>query len=144
MKLTSQSPSVELRQLTGQRSEVQALQEVIEAAPDYMYRITGLPPGNAEGQRTFLGLPEGKSYEDKFVYGIFWGEHMVGCADIIRAHPKNECAWPGIQSVRLSVIRTNEQVLPFWKKMGFVETGEVKPYRYAQLTSEVIILEKRL
>jgi RimJ/RimL family protein N-acetyltransferase len=135
---------------------------------------TGLPPRSADGQSTFLSLPENKSYEDKFVYGIYWGEQMVGCADVIRAYPKNESAWvgllliaephqhrgigaiaydllenqirawPGIQTIGLSVVRTNEQVLPFWKKMGFVETGVVKPYRYAQLTSESIILEKRL
>ena len=174
MEPTSQSLSVKLRRLTGERSEVQAVQEVIEAAPDYMYRITGLPPGNADGQSTFIALPENKSYEDKFVYGIYWEKQMVGCIDVIRAYPKDESAWlgllliaepyqrrgigtiayelienqirawPGIQSIGLSVVRTNEQVLPFWKKMGFVETGVVKPYQYAQLTSEVIVLEKRL
>jgi GNAT superfamily N-acetyltransferase len=146
MQPTSQSLSVKLRELTGERLEVQAVQELIEAAPDYMYRITGLPPGSADGQSTFLSLPEDKSYEDKFVYGIYWGEQMVGCADVIRAYPKKESAWigllliaepyqrrgigaiayellenqirawPGIQSICLSVIRTNDHVLPFWKK----------------------------
>jgi ribosomal protein S18 acetylase RimI-like enzyme len=28
------------------------------------------------------------------------------------------------------VIRTNDQVLGFWRRMGFTETGEVRPWRY--------------
>jgi hypothetical protein len=61
MQPTSQSLSVKLRELTGERLEVQAVEELIEAAPDYMYRITGLPPGSADDQSTFLSLPEDKS-----------------------------------------------------------------------------------
>lgn len=163
-----------MRQLAGEREEVEALQEVFEASPDYMNRITGLPPGRADGQSTFLILPEDKSYDDKLVYRIYWEERMVGCVDVVRGYPTDEYAWigllliaepyqrrgigalaydlvekeirtwPAIRKIRLGVVRTNEQVLPFWRKMGFVETGEVKPYRYARVASETLVLEKTL
>ena len=48
----------------------------------------------------------------------------------------------GAKRMRIGVVRTNEEVLPFWEKLGFAPTGEVKPYRYGPVVSEVLILEK--
>lgn len=50
----------------------------------------------------------------------------------------------GCAQVRIGVVRTNERVLPFWSRLGFVPTGEVKPYRYASVVSETIVLKKAL
>jgi RimJ/RimL family protein N-acetyltransferase len=166
--------SVELRLLTGERSEMEALQEVLEDSSDFLYRITGHPPGQADAQSTYSILPEGKSYDDKFVYGIYQGDQMVGCADVIRGYPKEDTtllavllvresyqgkgigtvayglledaikSWEGVRFIQVQMVRTNEQALPFLRRLGFRETGEVKPYRYDKLVSEVIILEKEL
>jgi GNAT superfamily N-acetyltransferase len=46
--------------------------------------------------------------------------------------------------VRIGVVRTNEEVLSFWTKLGFAPTGEVKPYRYANVASETLVLCKSL
>ena len=46
------------------------------------------------------------------------------------------------QRVRIGVVRTNDDVLPFWTKLGFKPTGEVKPYRYASVSSETLVLVK--
>lgn len=40
--------------------------------------------------------------------------------------------------VRLGVISTNEKGLSFWKSVGYIETGEIKPF----LKHQVIIMEK--
>jgi len=37
---------------------------------------------------------------------------------------------------RISVVRTNDDVLPFWHRMGYAATGEIKPYRYDHIRSE--------
>jgi hypothetical protein len=52
--------------------------------------------------------------------------------------------WRWIRTIRLAVVATNAQVLPFWYRMGFTETGEVRPYRHGKLRSESIILDKPL
>jgi ribosomal protein S18 acetylase RimI-like enzyme len=52
--------------------------------------------------------------------------------------------WPWARRLRLSVVRTNEQVLGFWRRLGFTETGEVRPWRYDKLESESILMDKRL
>jgi ribosomal protein S18 acetylase RimI-like enzyme len=52
--------------------------------------------------------------------------------------------WPWARRLRLSVVRTNHQVLGFWRRMGFAETGEVRPYRYDKLESEVVLMDRPL
>jgi uncharacterized protein len=53
--------------------------------------------------------------------------------------------WPEIQRFRLAVVDTNARIAePFWRRMGFCATGEVKPYRYDKLASSARLYEKRL
>jgi len=150
-----------------------ALQSVLEAAPSYFHLTTGLPPGKAEAQSTFAALPPGKSYDDKFVYGFYADEAMIGCADVIRGYPTpNKAviglfllserwqrrgfgrafaalleqaidAWPEIKVLRVGVVEANIGAHAFWRKLGYVESGEVK--RGApEFVSDVIVLEKPL
>ncbi|MFZ2619887.1 MAG: GNAT family N-acetyltransferase [Alphaproteobacteria bacterium] len=49
-----------------------------------------------------------------------------------------------ITHMRLSVVETNAAVMPFWRKQGFVPTGEVKPYQEGTITSQAIIFAKEL
>jgi diamine N-acetyltransferase len=148
-----------------------ALQCVLEAAPAYFERVTGGPPGGAEAQSTFTALAPGKTYDDKFVWGLYSGDAMIGCADVIRGYPVDESAvigllllaepwqrrglgrafaalveqriavWPEIARYRLGVARSNPSALVFWRKLGYRETGEVKPPADG-FVSEVIVLEK--
>jgi ribosomal protein S18 acetylase RimI-like enzyme len=50
--------------------------------------------------------------------------------------------WPWARRLRLSVVRTNDNVLGFWRRMGFTETGEVRPWRYDKLRSEAVLMDK--
>jgi hypothetical protein len=78
---------VTIRLLRGDPAEMAMLQNVLESAPAYAERVTGAPPVAADAQSIFTILPEGKSYEDKFVFGIFCGVRMIGCIDLIRGYP---------------------------------------------------------
>jgi GNAT superfamily N-acetyltransferase len=165
---------VTLRLLAGEAEEMRELQRVLEEAPTYAQRITGLPPGEADAQSTYSALPEGKSYEDKFVFGIFRGIEMVGCADLIRGYPRPATAMLGLllvserhqhqgigrlayglleqfvqglgicDRIRIGVVRSNKHVIPFWTQLGFAATGELRPYRYASVSSEIVVFEKPL
>ena len=164
---------ITLRALAGERRDMAELQGVLQNARRYAERITGAPPRPADAQSTYTILPEAKGYEDKFLYGIYEGDEMIGCADVIRAWPRPDTAHIGLlligerhqrrghgraacqaiereiarwgaKRVRIGVVGTNEDVLPFWRKLGFVPTGEVKPYRYGPIESHVTILEKPL
>jgi len=148
-----------------------ALQCVLEAAPAYFHTVTGTLAGAAEAQRTFTALPPGKTYADKFVWGLYEGEVMIGCADVIRGYPVREkavigllllaepwqrrglgrafaalieqaiAAWPEIRRLRIGVVASNEAALAFWLKLGYRETGEIKTAG-PEFVREVIVLEK--
>jgi GNAT superfamily N-acetyltransferase len=166
--------AIVIRRLEGGAAELRELQRVLEEAPEYARRVTGLPPGDTEAQSVLRALPEGKSYADKFVFAIDSDREMVGCADLIRGYPRPATAmlgllllserqqrrgmgrrayclleeivrgWGSCERMRIGVVRANEQVMPFWTQLGFVPTGEVRPYRRAAVASEVLVLEKHL
>jgi len=163
-----------LELLTGEPIEMKDLQGVFEQTLDYSMRIMGHPPGPAEAQSTFSILPPDKSYEDKFVFGIYRDNEMIGCVDLIRSYPDRSTAmlglllltpntqrkgygkfiyqrieeivkgWSDVRMIRIGVVGTNSHVLGFWEKMGFSDTTLRKPYRYDKLESEHIIYEKKI
>lgn len=165
---------IALRLLDGSAGSMAELQRVLEGAPIYAQLVTGAPPHQTDAQNTCSVLPPGKSYEDKFVYGIYLGPQMVGCADLIRGFPDPQTAtlglllldeahqgrgigriaclaiedqvrsWGECTRLRIGIVRTNDRVLPFWSALGFVPSGEVKPYRCGGVHSEVIVLVKSL
>jgi len=168
------STALRIRPIRGEREEIAALQRVLEAAPDYFRRVTGHPAGSGEAQRTYRVVPADKDWKDKHVLGVFLEEEMVGCADVVRRYPEEHVAhvglfliaephqrrglgtvawrmtedlvreWPECQTVRGGVVGTNASVLRFWEGLGFTPTGEVEPYEYGPVTSEVVIVEKPL
>jgi hypothetical protein len=46
--------------------------------------------------------------------------------------------------MRIGVVQANDIVFPFWRSLGFVETGVRRPYQDNGVTSENIVLEKTL
>lgn len=165
---------IELRCLVGEPEEMADLRRVLERTPTYAHLVTGVPPGRADAESLCSILPEGRNYEDKFVYGVYADEEMVGCADIIRGYPALGTAYIGLlliredrqgsgigrvafegieqvirswgdcMTIRIAVVQTNDRVIPFWTKMGFLPTGETEPYSYGAVNSEAIILTKCL
>ena len=108
------------------------------------------------------------------MFGIFAGKEMVGCIDLIRGYPTANAAtlglllvaeqhqgvgigcqaftlleqfargWGSCDLIRLAVVMTNSEVISFWRKLGFSETGVTKPYCYGSVISQTIIMEKPL
>jgi GNAT superfamily N-acetyltransferase len=167
---TADSALLALRLLTGESAEMAALQCVLEAAPAYYRIITGAPPRGALAQSVFTALPPDKGYDDKYVWGLYAGDAMIGCADVIRGYPTREkavigllllaepwqrrglgrafamlveqavAAWPEITTLRLGVVRLHTGALTFWRKLGYRETGDIKPAGH-DVAHEVIIME---
>lgn len=166
--------TVSLRRLSGEPDEMAALQRVFDDAPRYAQLLTGAPPGAADAQSTYTILPDGKTYDDKFVVGVFDGAAMVGCIDVIRGWPEAGTAhvglllvaeahehrgigraavarleamivdWGTCTSLRLGVLRDNARAHRFWLDLGFAPTGEVRPYRYGSVSSETVVYRKPL
>lgn len=165
---------MDLIKLSGETDQMKQVQQVFVDSADYIEAVTGLPPGPADAESFYSQLPPGLTYDDKFCYGILEEDRIVGCIDLLRGYPEPGTAhlglllisprhrgsglgqaayqrledeireWGSCTSIRLGVVRTFASAIPFWRKMGFSETGEVKPYRYANLVTETIILRKEL
>lgn len=119
-------------------------------------------------------LPPGFPPERKYVWGVWRGPELVGVIDLLRGFPRAEAAliglllfredeqargagreafaqleaivrgWSEITAFRIGVVRSNSGVLGFWRKLGFAETGELRPYENGAVRSETIVLEKSL
>ena len=166
--------SVHLRRVHPTTEAIKLVQAVIDAAPEYSMLTCGGPPAPDSAAAVFEALPPGRDYQDKFVFSVFCDGEDVGIVDLIRGYPSESRAmlglllisesrqgtgiggeayslveqvvrgWPEIRSIRIGVVETNSKVLPYWQRMGFVATGEVKPYVEGAVTSRVLALERAL
>lgn len=146
----------------------------MESAPAYWQIISGRVIEATGAVGAFEALPEGKTFEDKYVFGVFCEERMVGCVDLIRGFPNPDTAmlglllisethqgrgvgkasyeaverfvrsWGEIRKVRIGVVAVNTAAMPFWRSLGFVETGVRRPYEDNSVVSENIVFEKCL
>jgi TonB family protein len=66
------------RPLQADPNDFADLPRVYEACPDYFERCLGGPAGPAEAQSSFAHLPPGRSFDDKFVFGILDGSRVTG------------------------------------------------------------------
>ena len=145
-----------MRLLRGDVADTAAVQNALESAHAYYETVFGAPPGPAEAQSLFAALPPGKDGQDKYVWGLYSGDALIGCADVIRGYPVPDKAvigllllgapwqghglgrqfaamienaigeWREIVHLRIGVALTNPRALAFWHRVGFVATGEVK------------------
>lgn len=152
-------------------ADIDAVQLLIESDPGYTERVTGYPPGPSDALSLLVGRPEGVAEHDKIVLGGWSNGALISVVDVLRRWPTPDdahiglllvdgrrqgegfgrrtlnalyaaLAWDGVRRWRISVVRTNERVLAFWHRMGYAETGEIKPYSCGHLASEAIIMTR--
>lgn len=148
---------LELRELSGRPPEVAGIQRVLEEAPEYHFRVFGRRAAPDAAKDLFAFLPPDLTHADKYVYGVFHEERMIGFLSLVRHHPRPDTIHlhqfvleegsqhrglgtrafglllqrlpPGPRGMhlRVEVPRTNLRVGKFLTRVGFVPTGEVVP-----------------
>ena len=164
--------TVTLRELDGGPEDLAALQRVLEGASGYKQRVTGHPVGPADAQSLFSALPPDLGYDAKHVLAVELDGDVIGVVDLLDGWPDPQTAhvglllldephqqlgiggqiwqqieallrsWPHVNTARAAVVETNVQVLPFWLRCGFRDTGERKPYTYDKVVSRSIVLDR--
>jgi ribosomal protein S18 acetylase RimI-like enzyme len=72
------------------------LQALLESDPDY-FKLIGAAPRPTEAKDQLSDLPEGKKYDDKFVYVIFdHDDAPIALIDLVRAYPDAETWFLGL------------------------------------------------
>lgn len=136
--------------------------ELFAACPGYFERLHG----HAFTSEDVRDLLEEKpaEVEEKHAWIALLDGETVGAVDFLRNYPQPGTVYLGLlmvredrqrqglgarlyadfealstaERVRLAVLDHNAPALAFWQRMGFVATGEVKPYRQHR----VVIFEK--
>src|SRR6478735_1990180 len=154
--------------------DVELVRQVLESQPVYAQLATGVPVGPQDGRDFLLDRPEGIAHDDKLPFGVWRDGRLVGLLDVVRHWPRRGTlmiglllvdgsvartgvgsaafaalldlarTWPDADRLRIGVLTTNTDAMPFWESLGFVATGEVKPYRSGTFESEVAIYERPL
>ena len=144
---------------------------VLKAATDYHLLVEGAPPTEAHVEEFFTSVPDGYTTEDLFPLGFLVDDKLIGVGGLLRRwNAPNKAiigllvfdpqwrgcgvgrtavrhiealahTWPGIDQLRIAVVRTNGDALVFWRKVGFAENGEIKP-KYGPFIDDIVILEK--
>ncbi len=160
--------------LQANKEDLDALQAVFEACPDYFERCLGGPAGPADAQSSFANLPLGRSDDDRFVFGVLVAERMIGCAEVFRDHPDPGTAYLtllliapefrnrgfggaaleelhdfarakcGAKLMRTAIIAPDRAPVGFFTRHGYAATGERRPYRYFRFESEVAFFQRDL
>lgn len=116
----------------------------------------------------FFGKPVGTDAAQKSVFGFFAGRDMIGCADVIRSYPTDDCIWIGLMLVteanqgrgygkaalnlliemaiewsyrtaQLAVVSTNPRAYAFWQREGFEEIRRATSPRF---NGDLIVMQR--
>lgn len=149
------------------------VQEILNAAPTYSLKVDGLKSIPGDARDTLTDPPPNCTMDQKHVLVLRDGGKAVGVADVVQGFPDSDTAFLGLlllredhqrkgmgksfyrmieamvaekfgcRKIRLAVVDSNP-VGPFWEKMGFVLTGDVRPHEGKRLKSVKRVMEKVL
>ncbi|RQM44027.1 GNAT family N-acetyltransferase [Paraburkholderia bannensis] len=158
-----------IRPLTSEsHSDCANVLRIFLEAPSYSELVEGRPPSEEDVDDFFNGKPTSKDTTDKLVFGFYVGPDMVGCADVIRSYPNDDCVWIGLllfsgphqsrgygqtalalinemarergyRRLQLAAISTNPGALAFWQREGFETAYSTTNPRFI---GNVIVMER--
>ncbi|WP_293931570.1 GNAT family N-acetyltransferase [Iodobacter sp.] len=148
-------------------TDIAALQALLESAPAYSLLVEGYLPQATAAIEAMQALPPDSSPDNKFVFGFYLNERLIGCADLCRHYPETGIAYLGLllfdelfqgqgfgsiamqqlksiaqswqcQRIRIAVIANNTAALAFWQRQGFIEPYKKPTTAYAD---DAIVME---
>lgn len=154
-------------------NDLYKLNILIKNCSDYYNLVYKRDPEYIDVTGIFNEIPENKSYDDKFVIGIFnENKDIIGVIDIVRDYPVLNTWYIGLmmidpnyrnsglgcnvfddteewavdlgaQKLRLGVAEQNKKAINFWNKMGFKLIKTVEK-DLENIKTNILVLEKNL
>jgi hypothetical protein len=132
--------------------DLEAVQTLFENCEDYFVLTTGGSVTSASAHSLYIQIPEGKSYDDKHILGVYEDSKLIGVIDAILDYPEKDIVTLGLflidlrhqivgmenaykllerwcidqkaSKIRISVYEILEGEIKFWQEMGFLSTGQ--------------------
>lgn len=153
-------------------TDVAAVQKLFEATPQYFLNVSGSPAGPLAAQEALTVFPPGLTRDPLLLGAFDGGELVgiavaaVGFPAAHYAHLglllvredrqgqgvgrrlhtaylEHVGAYEEVTALRLSVVSTNAATAqPFWLSLGYLPTGERKPYIDGSVRAQAIIFEQ--
>ena len=166
-------PALTLQVLADTAANRAQVNAVLQAATDYHLLVEGRAPTEAHVEEFFTDVPPGYDLRAMAPLGFYIAEEMVGVGGVLRGwNTPSKCmigllilappwrrgghgrqafalieslvrGWGRYDTLRVGVVANNHDGLVFWRKTGFVDTGEIKP-GYGPFVANIVILEKPL
>ncbi len=163
---------VELRELHDNPETRDAVARLFDSCKDYFLLVEGHVPSTNQVEDFFTGVPDGFTPDDLMLHAVVLDHEWVGVTSVLKGWNRVDkcmlglmllgpqargkgagraalsaiesvvCACQSFKVLRVGVVETNTGALAFWRKMGFVETGEVKSR--PEFVAPIIIFEKNL
>jgi RimJ/RimL family protein N-acetyltransferase len=141
---------------------------IYRESPSYVELHEGRAPAEADADDFFDGKPDSKDHSDKAVYGLYADGEMIGCADLIRGFPTDDCAWIGLllfserhrnrgygkqalmliyaiarewgcTKIQIATLALNLRGQAFWQREGFHERSRARNTRFP---ADLIVMER--
>jgi RimJ/RimL family protein N-acetyltransferase len=173
----STSLSLELSGYSAKRlvkENAAILQPLYKQCKEFALLTDGEPPSSTAARDEFDAVPENKTTQDKYIFGLFDSRNvLLGMIESIRHYPDNKTWWlglmmlapeqrgkglgsefykaferwvwtHGVKQVSLSVVEANERGLRFWKKMGFEVSRKTPPRQFGVKTHELYVMSRTI
>ncbi|MGB6168698.1 MAG: GNAT family N-acetyltransferase [Geitlerinemataceae cyanobacterium] len=166
------SPGYFVKRLT--RKDTHLLQGLYDRCAEFFILTDGLAPSPTAADEEFDDVPEGKTAEDVYIFGLFDSRNnLLGEISAVRHYPDVQTWWiglmmldpeyrgqglgadffrgfehwvsaQGISQISLVAIEANETGLQFWKRMGFEAIRKTPPRQYKAKTHAVYVLSRAI
>ncbi|MBI5954117.1 MAG: GNAT family N-acetyltransferase [Chloroflexi bacterium] len=154
--------------------DTESLQRLFERCADYVMIVEGQGVSPSAAQETFEDMPPGRSFDDKFVFGLLDGSgNIVGVLEGMWHYPDEATWWIGLfllspdvrrhglgrkvvegflkyvrrnrgRSVMLGVVEENQAAYEFWQRLGFEFVRKTEPRPFGKKTQSVYVMRKVL
>jgi RimJ/RimL family protein N-acetyltransferase len=148
------------------------LQKLYEQCTEFALLTDGHPPTPTAAREEFDAVPDGKTTQDKYIFGLFAQQNdLIGMIESIRCYPDNQTWWlglmmlspeqrsqglgtefyrafenwvsaQGLKQISLSVVEANELGLQFWRSLGFEVIRKTEPRQFGNKTHAVYVMSR--
>ncbi len=155
-----------------QPEHTEPLQRLFDQCADYAMIVDGEGVSPTAAQEIFQSVPVGRSFSDKFLYGLLdRKEDIVGVLEGIRHYPNDTTWWIGLlmlapevrghglgrkliqgfsdymrseqgTSIMLGVVEENQEAYRFWQQLGFELVRQTEPRPFGKKIQTVYVMRR--